>query len=200
MCDRDRIPDGGRQRRPERGRDERLARPQVADQRPRDRLDRLAGFGVVRAPAAQGGLAELARDPLSNPSVPTDDEVVVLLFDRLPPSFLRPSTREHPARDRLDDDRADVGKDSHAGKDEHHCPEPAGGSMRRRVEPVERGRDDRAVERVQPALVENDPKPDGSRADDDARREEDTRQAAHREGLRHACIVGVWKTRPASAS
>src|SRR5712691_8559844 len=79
-------------------------------------------------------------------------------------------------------------------------PEPGGGALGRRIESVERRRDHGPVEGVEPPLVHGQAKPDRPDHEQRGRGSVDPHDSAQSEAVVHACIVGVWKTRPASAS
>src|SRR6266511_342003 len=154
----------------------------------------------VEHDVGDAGGAKLLPDPPPHAAVAADDEVVTQPFDRLPPPALSDRSREDPAGDRLDDGSADVRKDSHAAQHDRDGPEPAACALRRRVESVQRCGDDRTVERVEPALAEDELETERSDRELSSRSRENPPDPAQGEAPLHACIVGAWTRNPRSGS
>ena len=145
-------------------------------------------------------LAELLAHAAADASVAADDVVVCELLDRPLPPSLGHCPGEDATRDSLDQDRRDEGKDSQSGEDEDDRDQARRVVGRDGVEPGQRARDDRAVERLHPAFVREvveEQRADGDDAHGAGEREDD---AARREGVVHGYIVGAWRTRASSDS
>src|SRR5439155_6905675 len=146
-------------------------------------------------------MAELLGDASSDTPEAADDVVVAQRLDRPSPPPLRPETADHSSSDRLDDQRADVRKDTDPGEHEEDRQDTRGVVLRHRVESRQRARDDRPIERLQPRFVERRPEADGADPEHDAHRGDGVAEAAEAEGVLHPrSIVGPWTTSPRRAS
>ena len=105
-------------------------------------------YGRARSP-------ELGRDAAADAAEAADDHVVAELVDRPFSSVSRPKRRpDDPARDHVHDHARDVEEDCHAAEEEDDGEDLRPPSLSgARVEAGQRRRDDRAVERRDPALV-----------------------------------------------
>src|SRR6266508_6213954 len=143
-------------------------------------------------------MPELLGDAPPDAAEPADDVVVAQRLDRLPPPPFSPEPADDPSRDRLDDERADVRKDTDPSEHQEDRQDAGAVGPRNGVEARQRAGDDRPVERLQPRLVERRPEADGSDRQHDGHRAERVREAPEAEGVIHArSIVGPWKTRSA---
>ena len=160
-------------------------------------LDRL--LVQVEHDVADAGLAELLAHAAADASVAADDVVVGELLDRPLPPSLGHCPGEDATRDPLDQDRRDEGKDSQSGQDEDDRDQARRVVGRDGVEPGQRARDDRAVERLDPRFVREvveEQRPGGDDGHGAAEREDDARV----ENVVHGYIVGAWRTRASSGS
>src|SRR5213078_3532393 len=146
-------------------------------------------------------VTELLRDAPPHATEPADDVVLPQRLDRHSPPSLRPQPADHTARDRLDDERADVGKDTDARQNQKDRDDPSPVILRNRVESGERARDDRAVEGLEPGLPDRRVKADGADAEHHEHRGDCVGKTSEAEGMVHLrSIVGSWTTTPRSAS
>ncbi len=101
------------------------------------------------------GGAKLVGDLAADAAVAADDEVVAQAFDRSLPSPFGQDAGQDSAGDRLDDNGAGVGDDRQAAEHEHHRDDARAVRARDGVEPRERRRHDRAIERLEPRFVQS---------------------------------------------
>jgi hypothetical protein len=137
--------------------------------------------------------AELLADSLPDAPVAADDEVVVQVLDRPLLPALGQRAREDAAGDRLEDNGTCVRDEGHAGDDEYERDDPRAVVARNRVQPGERDRDHRAVEGLEPGLVQG--LPEGDRPDDerDGDRDEQPRELTGTDVRLHAPSMWPWK-------
>ena len=108
--------------------------------------------------------------------------------------LLRPLSEvlpDDPARDQLDDRARKVEEDCHARQEHDDGEELGGGSFGARVEPGQRRRDDRAVERRRPALVGEQDEADGADREHDDERDLRDEEAPEAEPLHGLIVCGA---------
>jgi hypothetical protein len=132
---------------------------------------------------------ELDRRPPADAPVAADDVVVAQPLDRPPPPSFRQRAGENAAGNPFDENRGDVGKDSQSREDEEDRHRPRRVGSRDRVQSGQRGRHDRPVERLQPALVQRRVEGDRPGREDQEQRPDRVPHPARAERLPHPSSI-----------